>query len=227
MRFLALTLLLPTLALAQPAPEAPPVATPGEATWSLGAGGGLSTVYLGYPAFYGLSGGSVPSARVFVPSASVEWRLASRTWLVFGLTGLVSSQSNDPPPTGMYGVLDGDTKWLAASVGVRQVVWGRSLFEVSVLGLGELGVSSAHSRYQQGSGAIVAWDSDAWLVGVSLGLAVDRELTPGLSIRLATPLLGARWQEVTTTQAGSQAVNGHDLQVSAELAPRLELRLAF
>ncbi len=227
MRLAALTLLLPSLALAQPSPEAAPAAPAGEATWSIGSGVGLSTLYLAYPSSVGMVGGSVPSAPVYVPSASLERRLAAKSWLVFGLTGGVISQSNEPLPTGAYGLLQGDSRWLSVSAGVRQVVWSRSLFELSMLGLGELGVSSGHSRYQQYTGEVVAWDTSAWLAGASLGFAVDRELTPGLSVRLATPLLDATWQQGKSTQAGGATIKTHFLLVSAVVEPRLEIRLAF
>jgi hypothetical protein len=246
-RLLAVTLLLPSLAFAQPAAEAAspapaaaapatasaaaPAAAPpsptGEATWSFGAGVGLSTLYLAYSTGLYQIGGSVPSATVYVPSAFVERRLTAKSWLVVGLSGGANSQAGDPPPTGTYGLLNGDSQWLSVSAGVRQVVWSRSLFDVSLLGLGELGVSSGHSRYQQYSGEVAAWDTSGWLAGASLGFAVDRELTPGLSVRLATPLLDASWRQGKSTQAGAAAIKTHALQVSAVLEPRLELRLAF
>jgi hypothetical protein len=237
-RSLALALLLPSLALAQPAPAAAapaPVAPAAasaapldEATWSFGAGVGLSTLYLGYPGTIGMfGGGGVPTASVYVPTASVERRLAAKTWLVFGLTGGVNSQSNDPLPTSTYGLLMADSKWLSVSAGLRQVVWSRPQFEVSLLGLGELGVSSGHSRYQQYTGEVVEWDTSAWLAGASFGLAIDRELTPGLSVRLATPLLDAICQQGKATQAGGTTIDTRALLVSAVLVPRIELRLAF
>jgi hypothetical protein len=236
-RLLALTLLLPSLALAQsapavpgPAPAAPAAASAApldEATWSFGAGlsyGSVGMVSLPMVRSY-YYGAWSPS--VFAPTASIEWRLAPRTWLAFGLTGGVSSQSYDPLPPGSYGPIDGDAKALAVSVGVRQVAWSRPLFEVSVLGLAELGATSSRSKLQQPTGAVTELNGSAWLVGASAGLAVDRELTPGLSLRLATELLRAAWQSGKMTEVGVATSSGHDLQVSAVLVPRIELRLAF
>jgi hypothetical protein len=234
MRLLALTLLLPSLALAEPLPDATGAAPADEATWSIGAGIGYGYV----PAYSTVAvrsgllvvGGyvfSVPSMEGWVPSASMERRLAPRTWLVFGLTGLVSNNSYDPLPVGVAGPVQSDQQVLAVSAGVRQVFWSRSLFEVSGLGLAELGLSRTTYRYQSTAGAVAEVNGSAWTAGGSLGLAVDRELTSGLSVRLASPLLRVAWESGKATEVGTATYGSHGLQAAAVLEPRIELRLAF
>jgi hypothetical protein len=250
-QLLAVTLLLPVLAIAQPtpaeaaapapaapapamalAPEGTPAtsAAPAEAaTWNFGAGlsfAGVGTAYLAY------QGGSSQTAwypSAFAPTASLERRLALRTWLAFGFNAAVGRQSYEPTSAGSSGSLDGDSQLLVLRAGVRQVVWSRSRFEVSVFALGEVGTISLSSKYQQASGDLTEEKWSSWLVGASAEVSVDRELIPGLSVRLATPLLHAAWQSGEWTSIGATTVTnkGHDLQVTAVLSPRLELRFAF
>ncbi len=242
-RLLAVTLLLPSLALAQPAPdggtpapaalataEVAPAAPAEVATWSLGAGVSFlafrGTAILASPGSY-YATTWFPAA--FAPTASLERRLAPRTWLAFGFNAAVGRQSYDPPAAGTYGPIRGDGQLLVLTAGVRQVVWSRSRFDVSVFALGEVGGISSYSKFQQDTGALTEEKASSWLIGASAELSVDRELSPGLSVRLATPLLRAAWQSGKRTLSGATSVTskGHDLQVSAVLAPRLELRLAF
>jgi hypothetical protein len=234
LRLLAVTLLVPSLALAQPAPEAaaPVAAGPApieEATWSIGAG-------LSFGGFVGMAtspplGSS--SSPLWSPyygyetTASIERRLAPRTWLVFGLAGGVNNLSYDPQPAGSGGPLDARKRVLTFTAGARQVAWSRSRFEVSVLGLIGAGWNDSHSRYQQSTGAVTEMSDHAWMVGLSAGLAIEFELTQGLSLRLATPLLRTNWRSGSVSQGGGATSSGHEFQVFAALEPRLELRLAF
>jgi hypothetical protein len=249
-RLLAVTLLLPVLAIAQPAPEAaapapaapaPALATAPEvapaapaapaeaATWNFGAGLSFASVGTAYLASQVGSSQTAWYPSVFVPTASLERRLAQRTWLAFGFNAAVGRQSYDPPTAGSSGSLDGDSQVLVVRSGVRQVVWSRSRFEVSVFALGEVGIISLSSKYQPVSGSLVEEKWSAWLIGASAEMSVDYELTQGLSVRLATPLLRAAWQsgKRTSVDATTVTLEGSDLQVSAVLSPRLELRLAF
>jgi hypothetical protein len=59
------------------------------------------------------------------------------------------------------------------------------------------------------------------------GRRLVRELTGGLSLRVATPLVGVAYEESRTEVEGQPRRSGTDFSVRALLAPRLELRLAF
>jgi hypothetical protein len=73
----------------------------------------------------------------------------------------------------------------------------------------------------------VTLHGEAWGVGLTLGLAVERELTSGLSLRVATPLVGASWSRSTLDSSADGLTTSEGGGASLILAPSLELRLAF
>jgi hypothetical protein len=68
---------------------------------------------------------------------------------------------------------------------------------------------------------------ESYGVGLTLGLAVERELTSGLSLRVATPLVGASWSTGTFESSTSGRSTRDGGGATLLLAPSLELRLAF
>lgn len=208
-----------------PSPGAPaPAAEPGP--WSLGAGVG----FYGWSSLAGV--GAYPGARMpFVApqaaaSASLERRVGDRSWLVVGASGGVGSSREDVP-AGSYGYPRADYRQLAIDGGLRRALTPRGApVEVSLLALAQLGYHWQDATRAE-SPAPRKSVTDAWSAGANLGLSVDRELSPGLSLRVATPLAVLSWDQWRETTAGTAALTGHQLSLGVTLAPRLELRLAF
>jgi hypothetical protein len=98
--------------------------------------------------------------------------------------------------------------------------------EVSLLLLAEAGVADADVHFVGGA-TEQRQDATAWVAGVNAGIAVDRVLAGGLSLRVASPLLGASYTWERLDEPGQPRREGSGLHASALLAPRLELRLAF
>lgn len=226
-------LLSPLLASAQaaapPAEPAPSTATavpsaPAPAPqWSIGAGVTLILFSSG-PFALSASGFSfsVPSV-----SASIERRLSERTWLVAGAYGSVQRFRSDLP-AGSAGAARNDVRYLSLTGGVRRIVTRpAAIVEVSLLALGEAGVGDADVRQVGFSGISTSSDWTAWFAGATAGIALDRELTDGLSLRLSSPLVLARYNWSADDQVGQARAISSGFSVSAYLAPRLELRLAF
>jgi prepilin-type N-terminal cleavage/methylation domain-containing protein len=61
----------------------------------------------------------------------------------------------------------------------------------------------------------------------TFGVAIDRELTGALSLRVATPIVGAWYARTETKLTGQPTQDGEELGAGLMLAPSLELRLAF
>jgi hypothetical protein len=214
MRALALLLLVfcPLSALADEA--SPP------ARWSLGAG--VSTVV--YSSCSDLGAGLVCPIRGASASASLERRLADASWLVLGLNGALSDARHDPLPGGS-GSTRSRTQQLTVDLGLRRVLASPgALVDVSILGLVEAGYGS--SRLDVGGASEEDQGSSVWIAGATVGLALDRALSPGLGLRVATPLAGAWWQQTRQELSGA-VVRGRSINAAVYLAPRLELRLAF
>jgi hypothetical protein len=94
--------------------------------------------------------------------------------------------------------------------------------DVSLLALATASGSSGQTDFgsQQSKYAAVG-------LGAELGLAVERELRDGLSLRVATPLVGLAWDWQRVENAGAAPVRVDYLRADIALAPRLELRMAF
>ncbi len=187
--------------------------------WSLGAGVSPAVIY---SSCSGDPGGPVCSTTQS-PGATVslERRLSDSRWLVLSADGTIRDSHQD----GVAGAPGYRSSYRQGylSVGVRQILTGRgALVDVSLLALAQGGYDRSDSRFEGSP----AQRSSAWFGGASLGLALDRELTSGLSVRVATPLAGAWWEQSRQRVSGS-TVRGHAFTASVYLAPRLELRLAF
>jgi hypothetical protein len=207
-------------AASSPAPAARPAADASAPQWSLG--GGVSYVILRLQSPVG-SSLLEPSA-----SASLEHRLSARTWLVVGAYGSVQRFRSDDPAVDSYGIPRNDSRQLALTLGVRRILTRPgAMVQVSLLALGEAGVGDADRRTVYFSGVSTSTDETTWNVGADAGIALDRELTDGLSLRVASPLLGARYSWSVVDATGTARRHSSGFSVDALLAPRLELRLAF
>jgi hypothetical protein len=185
--------------------------------WSLGAGISTTYVYLlgsGAPGFVGV--GSSPSGH-----ASLERRLSDSSWLVLGLDGTISDREQDAAGGGEKSRQE--YRRLALDLGVRRVVTRPG----AVVDFSLLAVAMGGYQEQLRTGSTLPDQEDSsWYVGGNVGFAVDRELTEGLSVRIATPVAGVTWQKIRT-KVSDEILNGHELTAGVFLAPRLELRLAF
>jgi hypothetical protein len=119
-----------------------------------------------------------------------------------------------------------DQSSAAVSAGVRRAVTRAGApVTVSVHALADVGY--AWSRDDLTSTTPEIRRGEALGPGVSFGLAVERELTSGLSLRVATPLFAARWNRWSSDGSVNGKVTGDSGGVGLVLAPSLELRLAF
>jgi hypothetical protein len=221
---LALIAVVPFVAIAQE-PDAAN-APPGPARWSLGAGVTLFSTFTGTGAATIIDSLGLVRATAPVATASLERRLSDRSWLVIGVFGGVEQGRSDPPEVGLSFTRD-DSRWLSLTGGLRRVLSRAGApVDVSVLVLAEAGVGDDEWRYVSDgteSNAQISW----WSAGGSLGLAVERALTAGLSLRVASPLVVASWSSAELDQDGAATRDGSGFRAGALIAPRLELRLAF
>ncbi len=197
--------------------EAPPP------RWSLGAG--VSTTVL-YSSCSGAVNGLCTTSQGPTADASVERRLGDATWLVLSGSGSISDRRQEGTVEGSDGTTTARWRYrqVLLDLGVRHVLTGRgALVDVSVLALAEGGYGAADGTTTD---AEADTKLSSWILGANVGLALDRELSPGLSLRVATPLAGVWWQR-SRQETGGTTVRSRALTASVYLAPRLELRLAF
>ncbi len=184
--------------------------------WSVGAGVSTTYIYLlgsGSPGLVGV--GSSPSGY-----ASLERRLTDASWLVLGLDGTISDREQDAPGGGEKSRQE--LRQLALDLGVRRVVTRPG----AVVDFSLLAMVMGGYYEQLRTSTLADQEDSAWYLGANVGFAVDRELTEGLSVRIATPVAGVTWQRIRTKTSG-ETLNGRELTAGVFLAPRLELRLAF
>jgi hypothetical protein len=207
------------------AQAAPPAAdgSAAPARWSLGAGVfGLSTGFaLGTPSAFLFTG--VPEAPGV--QASLERSAGEGRWLVLGLAGSASRRRADVP-VGTVALARDDSTSLAVSAGVRTELT-RPAAAVHVSGVFLATAGYSWSRSNQSLDAPDYLWQEAWQIGATAGLAIDRELTPGLWLRVATPLLAVGGGHGSIERTGQPRVKGTNLGASLLLAPSLELRLDF
>lgn len=201
---------------------APLLAAAKEPTPQWNFGGGISYVIYSAPILASTSGLFVPAA-----GASLERRLSDQTWLVAGVFGSVQRNRADLA-TGSSGTARDDARTLSFTGGVRRVLTrSGGIVQASLVALGEAGIGDGERRDVDFSGTSVASDATSWFVGANAGIALDRELTDGVSLRIASPLLGASYRWSMVDEVGAPRRHASGLYVSALLAPRLELRMAF
>jgi len=223
-----------TVASATAADHAPPPDAPRPAAeWSFGAGVQTNLLGVSAPTSSILSllpslGGStsVLDPRGPMVTTSLERRLSDRSWLALGVSGAVARQRADVPP-GAYGFARDDERALYVSAGLRRVVTRRGApIEVSGLVYAEGGIVDAERNLVTPI-STTRQDVTGWVAGAGLGLALERELTEALSLRVASPLVAARYGHEHVRQEGQPTSNASTVGMFAVLEPRLELRLAF
>jgi hypothetical protein len=223
---LAALVLAPVIAVAQPADDFPPRAAPLPANWSLGAGLSLS---LTGPEFVSTGAGYI-LRNVPIVTASLERRLSDGTWLVVGASGTVTRGRVEVPPGESTIGSKNDYRRLDVTAGVRWALTAAGApVEVSAVTLAEAGAVDADvaDTYAEDTFPVVpTYVETSWHAGASAGIAVDRELTGGISVRIASPLLEARYSR-SRVQIVGRRVDARDVSVRALVAPRVELRLAF
>ena len=216
---LALLVLAPTLALAQPADPTPP------ADWTLGAG--LTLGELLVSSSFGVSPlvASVPSV-----SASLERAISDRTWLVFGISAFGMRERYELPASAASssGTLrDQDTAGGAAEFGFRGAVTpAAAIVSVSWLASFEAGFAHTARTFTSSAGDL-SDRYDVRYVGGSVGLAVERTLGERLAVRLATPLARVQYGTTEARPQMGDITKGTLSGVALVIAPRLELRVAF
>jgi hypothetical protein len=232
--------IVPALGLAQPPGEPAAVSAPAPATapanaspaalpqWSFG--GGLAYSMYEFPGYsYSLL---FRDTAPVVPTvtASLERRLSPRSWLVLGLAGAVWRDRQDVP-AGSSGYGRNDLRELTVTAGVRRpVTRAGAPVEVSVVVAVQGGIYDAEQRVDQRystTSTSSTQDVTAWFAGAQAGLAIERALTDGLSVRVASPLLQGRYSRGSVRQAGQPDARSSSVRASATLAPTLELRLQF
>lgn len=220
----------PLAAGAQPAPaEAldPVPVQRGEPLWSMGAGIGWGSILsggLGSANVISTPGGLTFLVRAPGVGASVERRLGPGTWLALGVYGRTESRSIDGQPPSY--AQETDLTEGAVTLGLRQVLTSPGApMAISVLVLGEAGGARSATRLAGDNG-----DRDASrvaAVGAGVGVAVERELLDGLSVRLSTSVARASWWRARIDPSGGPAQHADGFSAGVQLAPSLELRLAF
>ncbi len=210
MRALATLLLVcPIAVLAEDASPA--------ARWSLGAGISTTVIYVSNPGGEVAWGISQPSA-----GASLERRLTESNWLILAVDGSLGEVEQDL--VGAPGTMKWESRRLTVNFGLRHVLTGpEAPVDVSVYALASGGWSKLNRTSDD---AMADQELSGWLAGGNVGLAIDRRLTEGLSLRVATPLAGVWWQRSREESSGGHT-HGRSFDVNVYLQPRLELRLAF
>lgn len=185
--------------------------------WSLGAGISTTVIYTS-----NTGGGIAWSTSQPSAGASLERRLTETNWLVLAVDGTIgeSQQEFSSPP----GSIKSELRRLSLNLGLRHLLTRTGApVDVSVLALATGGYSEQNRTSLT---SLPGAESSSWLAGGNVGVAIDRQLTEGLSLRIATPLVGV-WWEKTRQEASGVQLDGHSLFANVYLQPRLELRLAF
>lgn len=217
---LAALVVMPFLAAAQ---TSPPTEAPREPDWTFGGG-----VSFGVGAVTSsLSvGGLTVTTQIPTVAASLERRLAGRTWLVLGGAGGVAHRRADVQE-GSYGYPRDDSRQGFLTAGVRHALTSAGApVEVSAIAYVEGGLVDADQRLFVFT-TESREDVTMWVAGVGAGIAIDRELTHHVSLRVASPLLQARYARLRVKETGQPAQTATDLSAGALVVPRLELRVAF
>jgi hypothetical protein len=195
-------------------------------SWSIGAGLGL-TCFAG-PTFLS-SAQSVwqfPTLAAPRVTTSLERALSARTWLIADVAASFQNLRGE----GSASAQSSRYSSIFADVGVRRVLTPASApVEVSALALLVGGYRRGSYTLPDGSDSTKVSDYSwsQWNVGVAGGVAVERHLIQNLSVRISTPILFAGYARNRASSPNSQDVSASGMTAGLQLAPRLDLRLAF
>jgi hypothetical protein len=169
---------------------------------------------------------ATPGATFFL-----ERRVGQRTWLVFTGFASVSRTRVDPPQSG--GITTGwtthsDTEQASGAIGLRRVVTGAgAVVDVSLYATVGGGYTHFEDKFEDTTGAVTTSTERITFATAEGGIAVERELTGGLAVRLSTPLVGASWSKIHQQEPLVGPRDGSSTSAFVTVSPRLELRLAF
>jgi hypothetical protein len=206
----------------EPEPEEgePSAAEEEEPGWSIAAG---------MRADPGLGQGLLGGMAALGPTFLVERRLTDTVWIaarVHGGFGIAQQWSEQGSGELVYGVAEEVTsKSLGGALGIRWVITPGEVLELSALLLAEAGWGG--SRAVQGP---ATWESDATQAGGNFGLGLDRELVPGLGLRLDLEIVEAGFLRVRSTYTEADRTNGnghHGWYGGFALRPTFALRYSF
>jgi len=223
--------LAPPAAHAQAAEAPPAAAAPAAdptAPWSVGAGVGWGAVYGSSYAYLGSLATSPPTAPTV--RASLERAVAPGWWLELGFTGSASrlrGEKADASALISAGAYTRDDQVLAAvNLGARHALTrpGAPVCVSMDLAL-VAGYYASHVDLTLVE--TVTSRSEAFTFGLTAGLAVERELISGLSLRVGTSLASASWSRGRTENTTTGEVTQDGASASLTLSPWLELRQAF
>lgn len=195
-------------------------------SWSIGAGLGLT--YFAGPTLLS-SAQSVwqfPTLATPQVTTSLERALSARTWLIADVAASFHNYRGE----GSASAQSIRYSSIFADVGVRRVLTPASgPVEVSALALliGGYGRVSQTLPNWSDNAQISDSSSSQWNVGVAGGVAVERHLIQNLSVRISTPILFAGYARNKASSPSSQDMSVSGLTAGLQLAPRLDLRLAF
>jgi hypothetical protein len=210
----------PAAAVAAPAPPAVPTAP-----WSLGAGVGWSIYGSQYLVLGSLGGPLIPPMAPTV-HASLERAVGTGWWLELGFAGTVLRRRGEAP-AGSGRTTRDDLGTAALTLGVRRALTrpGAPVC-VSV----DLALVAGYTASRVEWAALTTPQivrGEALSLGLAAGLAVERELTPGLSLRVGTSLLDASWSTASAEDSVFGEATRKGGSASLTLSPWLELRQAF
>jgi hypothetical protein len=210
----------PAVQPAAPAPATAPAAEP-VGPWSLGAGLGWNFI----SSRYAYLGGSLYPPTAPTVRASLERAVAPGWWLEVGFVGSADRLRGEGPSAGAAVTRD-DQVSAAMNLGMRRALTRPGAPVCVSIDLALVAGYTA-TRVDRAISTPETVRGEAWQVGLAAGLAVERELTSGLSLRVGSTFLGASW----TQSSAESSVNGKATQQGGgaylALSPWLELRQAF
>ncbi len=226
---LALMVCLP--AAAEDAPDRRPE------PWSVGAGLHLSVVSLG--SMLGGLGGYSPQAVSFAPTVSIERRLGHRWSLLLG--GRADYTRDRGPDRNAPDEEDATYRHGQAGValGARYLLtapdaWAHVSVDAALTGIyrsqRQTLFEYVSAPRQPGSYQRAVRTADDRILGLQTGLAVERMLARGLSLRIRLDMATAylfRSRETRSLGGEQEDHEGEGFNLSAPLSPSLELRVHF
>lgn len=216
--------LLPSTVRAGDAPAAPPAAAAAAPSWSLSGGitfGWFVATGTGSSVLLRPLLGAIPGA-----TGTLERRLSDRSWVYLNVAASLQRHRADVAD-GDYGATKDDARLLFATVGFRRALTGPGApVEVSALA-GIHGGASEGEQVEKLGPRTTDTDTTRWSAGANLGIAVQRELTDALALRLSTPVLYATYGEGRERSPGEPVRTSKDVSIGLQLAPQLELVVFF